>query len=73
MKKPNIQQIKLKCGIDVVVDWRAKKKCECGADIWFGMTKKKRWMPITLVGLAEWDTHYADCPLADKFRKNRKV
>lgn len=68
-KRPKVQTIKLNCGIEVTVNWSAKKKCECGRDIWFAVTKKKRWIPICLVGLAEWDTHFADCPLAKKFRK----
>ena len=72
-KKPKVQKIKLQCGIEVTLNWSARKKCECGETIWFGRTNKGRWMPINLVGLAEWDTHYADCPLADKFRqKNRR-
>jgi len=66
---PKIRTIKLKCGVEVTVNFGASKKCECGRQIWFGMTKQKRWMPICLVGLAEWDTHYADCPLAKSFRK----
>lgn len=68
-REDKIRTIKLKCGVEVLVDFKRKVKCECGQDIWFGRTKRKRWMPIVLVGLAEWDTHYADCPLADKFRK----
>ncbi len=71
-KRPKLQQIKLKCGIEVVVDWSSKKKCECGEEIFFAVTKNKKTMPIYLVGLAEWDTHFANCPLARKFRKKNK-
>ncbi len=70
--KDKVRTVKLKCGIEVLVDFGRKVVCECGTDIWFGRTKRKRWMPINLVGLVEWDTHYADCPLANKFRRKRK-
>ena len=72
MKRPKLQQIKLKCGIEVVVDWSTKKKCECGEEIFFAVTKNKKTMPIYLVGLAEWDTHFANCPMARKFRKKKQ-
>ena len=72
MKRPKLQQIKLKCGIEVVVNWNSKKKCECGEEIYFAVTKNNKTMPICLVGLAEWDTHFANCPLARKFRKKKQ-
>lgn len=71
MKKSKTQTIRLNggFGIEVIVDWNSKKRCECGAEIWFALTKNKKLMPIELVGLAKWDTHFATCPLANKFRK----
>jgi len=71
-KKEWIPNCKLKCGIEVQLVSTKKVKCECGQEIMFAKTKRGRWMPIQLVGFAEFDTHYAYCPLADKFRKNLK-
>lgn len=68
-----VQEVKLKCGIKVLADFRTKKKCKCGQDIWFARTQKGKTMPIVLVGLAEWDTHFADCPFAKKFRKRERT
>jgi len=73
-----IPNCKLKCGIEVqIFSIEGKKKapkvkCECGQDIMFAKTRKGNWMPIQLVGFAEYDTHYAYCPLAEKFRKKNK-
>jgi len=70
-----IPNCKLKCGIEVqIFSIEGKKKapkvkCECGEDIMFAKTKRGRWMPIQQVGFLEFDTHYAYCPLANKFRK----
>lgn len=71
-KKLKLQEIKLQCGIKVMVDWNSKDKCKkCGKDILWAMTKNKKFMPIVLTGFMEWDTHYADCPFADQFRKSK--
>ena len=44
-------------------------KCkECGKKIFFLPTKAGKQMPVTL-GLI---SHFADCPSADKFRRNSK-
>ncbi len=67
--KPKLQVIHLKSGLEVVVDWNSKQKCKCGAEFWFALTKNKKFIPIVLVGLCEWETHFADCPFANKFRK----
>ena len=71
MSKKKTQIIVLKCGIEVIVDWNSRRKCKCGKEIFFAVTKNKKTMPIYLVGLAEWDTHFANCPLANKFRKTK--
>jgi len=66
-------EIHLKCGIDVVVDMNSQDWCKgCGRKIWWAVTKKKKLIPICLTGFMEWDTHLADCPMADKFRKRGK-
>lgn len=66
------QKIKLKSGIEVVVDWDSKTTCKnCNAEIYWAETKNGKFMPIELVGLAEWDTHYATCKFANEFKKNR--
>ena len=62
--------IKLKCGIEVLIDWNSQTQCKgCGQEIMWAVTRKKKLIPVRLVGLAEWDTHFIDCPMADKFRK----
>ena len=61
---------KLKCGIEVQIVSK-KVKCECGQDILFARTKRNRYMPIQSVGFLEFDTHFAYCPLAEKFRKSK--
>ena len=71
MSKRKLQQIKLNCGILVLVDWNTRKKCRCGKEIFFATTKNNKLIPIELVGLAEWDTHFATCPFAKDFRKKR--
>jgi len=72
IKKPRLQEIKLKCGITVAIDFANKKKCRCGAEIMFALTKNNKFIPVELVGNAEWDTHFATCPFAKKFKKNEK-
>ena len=68
--KFKIQDIKLECGIDVKVDWNSKTKCRgCGKEIYWAVTKNEKVIPIELVGLMKWDTHFATCPQANKFRK----
>ena len=45
-----------------------ESKCECGAPIWFiENPKTKKQMPYTAEAL----NHFADCPVADKFRKKQ--
>lgn len=69
MKKEEwIPNCKLKCGIEVQIISK-KVKCECGQDILFARTKTNRYMPIQSVGLAEFDTHFAYCPLSNFYRK----
>ena len=52
-----LQEIKLKSGIEVTVDWDSKTKCKsCGSEIYWAVTKNKKQMPIELVGLAEWES-----------------
>lgn len=67
--KPHL--IHLNCGLDVLADMNSQTHCKgCGQKIWWAVNPKtKKMLPIVLVGLAEWDTHFADCPMADKFRK----
>ncbi len=62
--------IELKSGIEVCVDMASQDWCKgCHSKIWWAVTKKKKLIPICLVGLAEWETHFVNCPMADKFRK----
>lgn len=70
--KFKIQEIKLECGIEVEVDWNSKTKCKgCGAEIYWAVTKNEKVIPIELVGFMKWDTHWALCKSANKFRKKK--
>lgn len=65
-----LQKIKLRSGSEVTADWDSKTNCKkCGKEIFWAMTKNEKPMPIILVGLAEWDSHFADCKFAKEFRK----
>jgi len=69
--KFKIQDIKLECGIFVKVDWNSKTKCGgCGKEIFWAATKNEKIMPIELIGHCKWNTHFATCPDANKFRNN---
>lgn len=69
--KAKLQDIHLRNGIELTVDWNSKMVCRCGVEIWWGRTKNHKFMPIELVGLAEWDSHFATCPYAKEFRHQR--
>ncbi|MFA5128541.1 MAG: hypothetical protein WC445_01090 [Patescibacteria group bacterium] len=69
--KVKCQEIQLKGGAKVIVNWSSKTKCKCGAEFWWACTKNHKMIPIVLVGHCEWAAHFADCPLAGKFRKNK--
>lgn len=66
------QTITLKGGSVVLVDWGAEAKCRsCGRQIWWAKTKNDKNMPINACG-AEFESHFASCPAANKFRKEAK-
>lgn len=69
-KKPS--KIKLKCGVVVVVDWSSLKKCRCGKEIFMAVTVNMKIMPIVPIARGVFDTHFADCPFADDYRKRKK-
>ena len=67
------QDIILENGMEVTIDHNAKDKCKkCGADIIWGVTKNLKLIPLVLVGLAKWNTHFIDCPFVDELRKWRE-
>lgn len=70
-KKIRPHEIHLKCGLDIIVDMASQTWCKgCHQKIWWAVNPKtKKMMPICLTGFMEWDTHFANCPMADKFRK----
>jgi hypothetical protein len=74
MATQKIQTIRLNGGrgIEVTFDMNDKRKCKCGKTMWFALTKNKKWIPIVMTSLAVWNTHFADCPLANKFRKPKQ-
>lgn len=64
------QPIILKNGQEVIINHDSKCKCKaCGKDILWAETKNGKAMPVELVSLALWDTHYATCPYANSFRR----
>ena len=67
------QDIKLKSGAEVTIDWDSKTKCKkCGAEMWWAVVHKSmKLVPVVLVGMAEWDNHFIDCKYANEFRKLR--
>jgi hypothetical protein len=66
-----LQQIILKNGQEVIINHDSKTKCKaCGKDIfWCKTMNGEKAMPVELVGLAVWDTHFATCPQANSFRR----
>ena len=64
------QTIFLENGQEVIINHDSKCKCKaCGKDILWCKTKNGKAMPVELVSLAKWDTHYATCPFANSFRR----
>ena len=66
----NYQPIKLLGGaiVQVDLDSRERKCNSCKQMIKFGITKNGKYMPIIQVG-NEYQSHFADCKFANKFRK----
>lgn len=64
------QEITLLGGAKVHVDFDSRMvECKkCGKKFRFGLTRNNKLMPIVKVG-EEWQSHFADCPAAAKFRK----
>ena len=72
--KRKLQIIKLKGGAEVMVDWTTKSQCKaCGQKIYWAETKNGKQMPINACGLCEWESHFATCPEANKFRNMKKI
>lgn len=71
----NEQLITLAGGAQVVVDWDKKGKCsQCSADIYWSVTRNQKNMPINLRTKTAfepdaWESHFASCPEAKKFRR----
>ena len=73
MAKQKLQIIKLKGGAKVLVDWNTMSACKaCGVKIYWAKTKNNKMMPINVCGMCEWESHFASCRAADRFRKNKK-
>lgn len=66
-----LEEIKLKGGAIVSVDFSAKSKCRsCGQWIWWAKTKNGKNMPISnCVMTMEYESHFANCKQADRWRK----
>jgi len=68
-----IRVIKLEGGAEVAFDLKAPTTCKtCKMKIWWAKTKSGKLMPINLCGTAEWESHFASCPDAKKFRNEKK-
>lgn len=68
----NYQKIKLLGGAEVMIDMDERRSsCKrCGEMIRWAITHSGSKMPIILNG-EEWQSHFADCKFADKFRKTK--
>jgi len=70
INKRKLQIIKLKGNAEVMVDWNTQSVCKkCGVKILWAETKNGKQMPINLIGVMEWEPHWASCPYASLFRK----
>ena len=70
MIKQKLQIIRIRGGAEVMVDWATKSNCKaCGQKIYWAKTKNEKQMPIEVIGICEWQSHFASCPAATKFRK----
>ena len=71
--KKMIREIKLKGGAEVSVDLSVKAKCRsCGRKIWWAKTKNGKNMPICVdEDAGEFESHFASCKQADKWRKEK--
>ena len=68
--KRKLQIIKLRAGAEVMIDLASQTVCKsCGVKIWWVETKNKKQMPVNLCGAAEWESHFASCKQAGKWRK----
>jgi len=68
--KKKLQIIKLNGGAKVMVDWNTQSVCKkCGVKILWCETKNGKQMPINLVGVMEWESHFASCKFAKEFRR----
>jgi len=64
------QNIILENGQEVIINHDSKTTCKaCGKEIFWCKTKNGKAMPIELVSLARWNTHYVTCPQANSFRR----
>lgn len=75
LKRKNMQQelIQIAGGSKVVVDWSAKGICRaCGAEMVWCTTRNQKKMPLSRQPGAsgEYESHFASCPRANKFRKH---
>ena len=60
---------KLEGGAEVDFENRPKRICKsCGSSFRWGITKKKRWIPVVKIG-DKFVSHFANCPGAAGHRK----
>ena len=70
-KLNNKVNIILDNGVELYIDKNTKsKRCECGAMIYFAKTKKGKLMPVHET-VNRWVSHFVNCPLDNKYRKQR--
>jgi hypothetical protein len=70
----NYRKVKLAGGVEVYFDLDARPtKCKkCGESIRFAATLTGKKMPVSEIAPGEYQSHFADCPFADGFRKGQK-
>jgi hypothetical protein len=61
---------KLKGGAEVNIGTTPCKCRDCGAEIYWAVTKKKHKIMSVIFVDGGWQSHYIDCPDAQKFKQN---
>ena len=67
-----MQWVTLEGGAKVFIDKEMCKRCKCEALIFWGITKKGKFMPVTQDENGKWISHFANCPKAKEFRRKEK-